>query len=159
MYCKLVLIEDDEDDGATPPGIILSSLRSLTLDGAGSVPRFLKSLFVPALHNLRIGESFLGSNTIDTLASFISESRCQLQELCIAYRTRMSEESYRKKFPLMKVSFEDNDPEFAYLFIGRKKTCPSKLCKSFASGDHFRAFRTDSGRWSESVETLNKTVE
>ncbi|KAJ7896038.1 hypothetical protein B0H14DRAFT_2495581 [Mycena olivaceomarginata] len=109
VYCKLELIEDGEDDGVTPPDIIPSSLRSLTLDGNGSVSRFLKSLLVPALHNLQIAESCLGSNTIDTLTSFLSKSRCQLQELCIAYRTRVSEESYRKTFPLMKVSFEDND--------------------------------------------------
>jgi hypothetical protein len=93
VYCELALFSDDDDgEPESVPDITLSSLRSLTLDGGGLVShplsRFLKSLFVPALHDLRIEESFLGrgSYTIDTLVSFISESRCHLQELCITDR-------------------------------------------------------------------------
>jgi hypothetical protein len=107
VHCELALLSDDDDEES----IILSSLRSLTLDGGGLVSRFLKSLFVPALHDLRIAESFLGrgADTIDTLVSFISESRCHLQELCTINRGRVSEESYRKAFPLIKVSFDGDN--------------------------------------------------
>ncbi|KAJ7896037.1 hypothetical protein B0H14DRAFT_2680115 [Mycena olivaceomarginata] len=101
--CKLALVSND---GATLPDIILPSLRSLSLDNNGFMTGFLEKLIIPALHDLQIAESFLGSNTIDTLASFLSKSRCQLQELCITDRVSISEESYRKAFTSMKVSFE-----------------------------------------------------
>jgi hypothetical protein len=100
--CKLALISNDE---ATLPDIILPSLRSLTLGSSGIIRGFLNKLNVPALHDLQIAESFLGSNTIHTLASFLSKSGCQLQELCITNWGSISEESYRKAFTSMKVSF------------------------------------------------------
>ncbi|KAJ7896048.1 hypothetical protein B0H14DRAFT_2495602 [Mycena olivaceomarginata] len=102
--CKLALISND---GATLPDIILPSLRSLTLGSSGIITGFLNKLNVPALHDLQIAESFLGSNTIHTLASFLSKSRCRLQELCITNGGSVSEESYRKAFTSMKVSFEN----------------------------------------------------
>jgi hypothetical protein len=102
--CKLALISND---GATLPDIILPSLRSLSLDNDGFMTGFLEKLIVPALHDLQIAEPFLGSNTIDTLASFLSKSRCQLQELCITNGGLVFEESYRQAFTSMKVSFEN----------------------------------------------------
>ncbi|KAJ7896057.1 hypothetical protein B0H14DRAFT_547740 [Mycena olivaceomarginata] len=45
VHCELALLSDDDDEES----IILSSLRSLTLDGGGLVSRFLKSLFVPSM--------------------------------------------------------------------------------------------------------------
>ncbi|KAJ7896045.1 hypothetical protein B0H14DRAFT_2495597 [Mycena olivaceomarginata] len=102
--CKLAFLSND---GATLPDIILPSLRSLTLDSSGFMTEFLEKLIVPALHDLQIAEPFLGSNTIHTLASFLSKFRCQLQELCITNRGSVSEESYRQAFTSMKVSFEN----------------------------------------------------
>ncbi|KAJ7367769.1 hypothetical protein DFH08DRAFT_829314 [Mycena albidolilacea] len=123
--CKLALLRND---GATLPDIILPSLRSLSLDNNGSITGFLEKLNVPALHDLQIAESFLGSNTIHTLASFLSKSRCQLQELCITNRGSVSEESYRQAFTSMKVSFENRInyvrfESFLVFFVFWQPTC------------------------------------
>ncbi|KAJ7367761.1 hypothetical protein DFH08DRAFT_829297 [Mycena albidolilacea] len=104
VHCQLALVAryDDED---TLPDITLPYLRSLTLDGDALGTEILEALIVPALHDLRIAESFFGSNIIDALASFLLPSRCLLQELCITDRAVVSKKSYRKAFPSINISF------------------------------------------------------
>jgi hypothetical protein len=88
------------------PDITLPSLRSLALYGH-SFALYFGWLIVPALRNLRISESFLEPNCIDTLAAFVAKSQCKLQDMCIVERVVESEHSYREAFPSMKVSSED----------------------------------------------------
>ncbi|KAJ7885711.1 hypothetical protein B0H14DRAFT_1339843 [Mycena olivaceomarginata] len=103
VHCDLGLVDDD-DEGT--PDITLPALRSLTLRGR-SIPGYLETLIVPALHNLRISHSFLPLGSIDTaLASFVSKSSCKLQDLCLTGRV-VSQDPYRKAFPLAKISVDD----------------------------------------------------
>ncbi|KAJ7356511.1 hypothetical protein DFH08DRAFT_459916 [Mycena albidolilacea] len=101
VHCKLVLVDDDGD--VTIPDITLPALQSLELTGYAE--GYLKTLIVPALRDLRVSESFLDPECIETLAAFISKSRCQLQELCVTDTAAESRDSYRDGFPLITVSF------------------------------------------------------
>ncbi|KAF8150402.1 hypothetical protein K438DRAFT_1865775 [Mycena galopus ATCC 62051] len=114
IHCELSLISDDEH----VPHITLPVLQSLTLTHTlanDSVTGYLQTLTVPAVRHLRVPESFLGPELIDTLTSFISNSGCKLQELCVTGRKkgrtegvslrRSSKSSYRTAFPLATVSF------------------------------------------------------
>jgi hypothetical protein len=69
VHCELNFVNESVDT----PDITLPSLQSLTLTGR-SVTGYLETLIVPALLELKIPESFLGPNSIDTLTSFMSKS-------------------------------------------------------------------------------------
>jgi hypothetical protein len=101
VHCKLVLVDDDDD--VTIPDITLPALQSLEL--VGYAEGYLETLIVPALRDLRVSESFLEPECVETLAAFISKSRCQLQELCVTDIAAESGDSYRDGFPLVTVSF------------------------------------------------------
>ncbi|KAF8215581.1 hypothetical protein K438DRAFT_602902 [Mycena galopus ATCC 62051] len=58
----------------------------------------LSDFRVPALRILRLDQSFLGLEPIDTLASFISKSGCTLQQVCFT-RSDALLASYREAFP------------------------------------------------------------
>ncbi|KAJ7727035.1 hypothetical protein B0H14DRAFT_3169507 [Mycena olivaceomarginata] len=107
MHCELDLA--GEDDGAEDfSNIYLLSLRSFTLTGDPATG-YLGTFIVPALRSLEISEPYIDPDCIDTFASFLAKSRCKLQELRITDRVSVTEESYRETFPLVKVSFNEND--------------------------------------------------
>jgi hypothetical protein len=79
--------------------ITLPHLHSLTLDGS-AVRKFLKTLIVPALRNLRILNSYLELE----YTAFVAKSGCKLQNLRITYADSAFENYFRKAFPSMAVS-------------------------------------------------------
>ncbi|KAF7367571.1 F-box domain-containing protein [Mycena sanguinolenta] len=108
VHCELALVEDLRDEDI--PDVTLLTLESLTLTHIvedHSVTGYLQTLTVPVLHSLRVPESFLGPNSIDTLKSFVSKSGCNLQELCITGTSSGFDSPYHAAFPSMKVSFAD----------------------------------------------------
>ncbi|KAJ7799747.1 hypothetical protein B0H14DRAFT_1702504 [Mycena olivaceomarginata] len=103
VHCELGLVGDDDHTDIFPD-ITLPSLQSLTLTGSSRVGH-LPTPALPTLHNLRIPESMLAPSCIDTLASFLAKSHCQLQELCVVNRVSVPEDSYRATLPLVKIFF------------------------------------------------------
>ncbi|KAF7334506.1 F-box domain-containing protein [Mycena venus] len=91
------------------PDVRLPSLKSLILGDPGQfqLTGFLQKFLVPALHILEISERSLGPNPIESLASFISKSGCELQQLHITGHDDLavSEASYPTAFPSVRVSF------------------------------------------------------
>lgn len=90
------------------PNITLPCLQTLVLRSfASGLAGFLVTLVVPALLRLEISETFLGSNPIESLASFISKSLCKLHtmwyERAVAPRTRLVALTARR-FPPFQVS-------------------------------------------------------
>ncbi|KAF8145288.1 hypothetical protein K438DRAFT_1991924 [Mycena galopus ATCC 62051] len=106
VHCELGFIGGMEDI----PDVTLLSLQSLTLTAwfdfivDDTMTGYLETLIVPELRHLRVPESFLGLNAIDSLASFVSKSGCKLQELCITSRKSVSYRAYQEAFPLTAVS-------------------------------------------------------
>ncbi|KAF7377781.1 hypothetical protein MSAN_00201400 [Mycena sanguinolenta] len=100
VYCHLVLFGDS---GPIPANVQLPSLETLILtplhgDGEPGT-HYLETLTAPALHTLEVPESFLLPSPLDMLRSFISRSRCRLQQLCITGDTRsVSESMYLYEF-------------------------------------------------------------
>ncbi|KAJ6547041.1 hypothetical protein B0H19DRAFT_1163640 [Mycena capillaripes] len=76
VNCKLSLYASDSD---SLPDVGLPCLKSLVLDDPGPFPvtGYFETFIVPALRHLQIPEEFLGSNPINSLASFISKSGCK----------------------------------------------------------------------------------
>jgi hypothetical protein len=107
VHCKLCLYEWDYDANNPPPDVTLPCLESLILiDHDGFLTGYLHTFVVPALRSLRIPEPWLEPNPIASLASFISKSGCQLQNLHIA-EIFGSEATYRRAFPMIqKFSFD-----------------------------------------------------
>jgi hypothetical protein len=107
VHCELGLVDNHDDEEI--PDIPLPALRSLMLRGR-SIPGHLETLIVPALRNLRLSDSFLPFGSIDTaLTSFVSKSCWKLQDLCLTgSRSRIvSQNPYRKAFPLAKISVDN----------------------------------------------------
>jgi hypothetical protein len=107
VHCKLCLYGWDYDANNPPPDVTLPCLESLILiDHDGFLTGYLHTFVVPALRSLRIPEPWLEPNPIASLASFISKSGCQLQNLHIA-EIFGSEATYRRAFPMIqKFSFD-----------------------------------------------------
>ncbi|KAF7342130.1 F-box domain-containing protein [Mycena venus] len=114
IHCVLGLWPDNEP--ADYPGTItLPCLESLVLycipDDFGVTDPKLTTFILPTLLKLEILEILLGSNPIESLASFTSTSGCKLQKMHITGRwsgSSPSEDSYLAAFPLIpSVSFED----------------------------------------------------
>ncbi|KAJ7187858.1 hypothetical protein C8R46DRAFT_3065 [Mycena filopes] len=101
ISCELRLILGDADPN--PPVVTLRSLTSLKLEAVPIVV-YLHSFTVPSLHCLDIPENLLGSNPLQYLASFISNSNCHLHEL-IMRRHSIPRSAYRAAFPSIKFSF------------------------------------------------------
>ncbi|KAF7342133.1 F-box domain-containing protein [Mycena venus] len=116
IHCVLGL--GPEDESADHPGTItLPCLKSLVLfdipDGPHVADFELTTFILPTLRKLEISEKFLGTNPIESLASFISTSGCKLRKMCIAWRkfgSSTPEDSYLAAFPhIPSFSFEYDD--------------------------------------------------
>ncbi|KAF8215596.1 hypothetical protein K438DRAFT_1954313 [Mycena galopus ATCC 62051] len=88
VHCELNVFFNWDATSDLPPDhdIELPCLESFALR-KGDVPNivatgYLSDFHLPALRSLHLEESFLGPKPIDTLASFISKSRCTLQQVC-----------------------------------------------------------------------------
>ncbi|KAJ7149606.1 hypothetical protein C8R46DRAFT_1125614 [Mycena filopes] len=102
QHCELMVI--DGGQSMDFPEISLPHLTFLTLVGDeryDPVAEFLDTLLVPALRTLRVPESFLGADPIDTLTRFVAKSNCKLQELCITDGIA-AKDRYRPAFPLIR---------------------------------------------------------
>ncbi|KAJ7653659.1 hypothetical protein DFH06DRAFT_1204392 [Mycena polygramma] len=98
IHCELLLWWED----GPVPDITLPHLESLTVrEGSEPITHYLETLAVPALLSLQIVEEFLWPSPIGALSSFILKSGCKLHELHIIGPRDVSEESYRKAFPLI----------------------------------------------------------
>ncbi|KAJ7678107.1 hypothetical protein DFH06DRAFT_1167880 [Mycena polygramma] len=110
IHCELHLhdVYDSIRPDMTLP--LLESLLLIHNGGRGPpVPWYLNTLIVPVLRNLRIAESFLRPNRFDTLASFISKSSCNLQNVCILGGST-NLESHRRAFPSIHFSSGEYPP-------------------------------------------------
>ncbi|KAJ7148420.1 hypothetical protein C8R43DRAFT_1236854 [Mycena crocata] len=111
LYCRIVLLGGSDGE---EPDMFLPCLETLVLgeyslvdfvDG-DELAGYLDTFITPALRSLEVLEVCLGSDPVPSLASFISNSGCKLQELQIIGRERLSEDSYRNAFPsIPKISF------------------------------------------------------
>ncbi|KAF7367573.1 F-box domain-containing protein [Mycena sanguinolenta] len=106
VHCELALVEDPNHEHV--PDVTLPSLRSLTLTHilkADSITGYLQTLTLPGLRSLRVPETFLGPNPIDTLKSFVSKSGCKLERLCVTGTRSGFDSFYPMAFPSTKISF------------------------------------------------------
>ncbi|KAJ7653700.1 hypothetical protein DFH06DRAFT_1299249 [Mycena polygramma] len=110
VHCKLVLqtlwTSGSGGPDITLPNITLPCLQSLVLYAVkevyGPTAAFFGTFITPALLSLDIAEAFLGRIPMNTLASFIERSGCQLEEVSIYFliRTRARlEMDFRAAFP------------------------------------------------------------
>ncbi|KAJ7092111.1 hypothetical protein C8R43DRAFT_289662 [Mycena crocata] len=83
------------------PDIHLPHLKKLVfeLEEYYAVPGYLDSFISPALRSLEVPAEFLGSNSIQTLTSFISKSGCTLRRVHITGEGALPITSYREAFP------------------------------------------------------------
>ncbi|KAF8137831.1 hypothetical protein K438DRAFT_1881356 [Mycena galopus ATCC 62051] len=72
---------------------------------------FLRALIILTIRSLDISERFLGSDPIDSLTSFISNSGCELQHVRIMGKTSVPLDSYHAAFPSIQ-NFVFNPAEF-----------------------------------------------
>ncbi|KAJ6472295.1 hypothetical protein C8R47DRAFT_725741 [Mycena vitilis] len=113
LHCELDLLSDSAPP-ADEPVLSFPFLESLVLTAIDdcSVADCLPPFVAPALRRLELAECFLGANPIDSLnpldslASIISTSGCNLKELCITGERTVREDAYTAAFPSIKeVSF------------------------------------------------------
>ncbi|KAJ7113017.1 hypothetical protein C8R44DRAFT_234794 [Mycena epipterygia] len=101
VHCELAMFGGLIDQ----PDIELACLDSLVLVKCSNdsellgLPQYLNTFIVPMLRRLQLPDEFLGPSSIDMLKSFISKSRCQLQEVCITGKISVPQASYRHAFP------------------------------------------------------------
>jgi hypothetical protein len=105
VHCALNFRESPEADDLLD--VTLPYLHSLKLDGAGS-SKYLETLIVPTLRNLRILDLYLEPEYIHT---FVAKSGCKLQNLRITYADSAFEHYFRKTFPSTTVSFVDSESD------------------------------------------------
>ncbi|KAJ6589194.1 hypothetical protein B0H19DRAFT_232880 [Mycena capillaripes] len=107
--CKLDIFFGGESD---QPDITLPCVKALVLDNRWNEPLadgLLSTFLVPALQRLEISERILMPNPIQSLASFITKSSCQLREVHITgsedYPLSVPEDTYREAFPSIQPFF------------------------------------------------------
>jgi hypothetical protein len=104
VHCELGILYQHNEP--LEHDIELPCLESLVLlAGTIHTMRHLHDFLVPALRSLRVEEVFLQPEPIAALSSFISKSRCKLQELRIT-GAKIPLGSYLEAFPSTEVSFE-----------------------------------------------------
>ncbi|KAJ7629767.1 hypothetical protein DFH06DRAFT_709862 [Mycena polygramma] len=105
VHCELYVCYN-RDSPEHRRDIPLLCLESLILTKFNlPVKDFLPILIAPALHSLKIPESFLTPKPIDSLTAFISKSRCSLQELHLTGPISVLADSYRQAFPSLPKLF------------------------------------------------------
>ncbi|KAJ7156680.1 hypothetical protein C8R46DRAFT_1114839 [Mycena filopes] len=106
-HCKLSLVGPMQSSSLWPD-VTLSRLESLTLDlftKPFRIAGYLETLIAPALRELQIEEQLL-PNPIVSLASFITKSGCPLREMRVLGTRTVSQDAYRRTFPLIGFSFD-----------------------------------------------------
>ncbi|KAF8127095.1 hypothetical protein K438DRAFT_1790149 [Mycena galopus ATCC 62051] len=125
VHCELGIVSDWAASTDLPPehGIELPCLDSLSLknEDAPETVGYLDDFFVPALRSLQLEEIFLGTEPTNNeptnnLASFISKSGCEPQQIHITNRILVSKASYRETFPSIPRFSFDEDSEAASIF-------------------------------------------
>ncbi|KAK7014295.1 F-box domain-containing protein [Favolaschia claudopus] len=97
--CTLLLWMQDEPENEFVVDLVLPCLETLEVEvDEGVHVNLMQGLVAPALHYLRLPESFLGSNPIKSLESFISRSRCHIDKLQVT-EASVSHNAYRNAFP------------------------------------------------------------
>ncbi|KAJ7130356.1 hypothetical protein C8R44DRAFT_775411 [Mycena epipterygia] len=98
VHCN-VRIFDARSSEPQSLNIVLPRLESLVLSTA-SPPRwsFLDILTLPALRRLQVTEVLLRPDPVATLASLVSRSNCELQELCV-FHACVPHHPYQKALP------------------------------------------------------------
>ncbi|KAJ7161183.1 hypothetical protein C8R46DRAFT_1353801 [Mycena filopes] len=100
IHCGLNLLHDGLINHVEP-NKTLPHLRSLTLSiYPGS--RYLETFTVPALTTLYITESLLLPDPVASLTSFIQNSRCQLEEVCIMNSSSTTRTTCTEAFPSVR---------------------------------------------------------
>ncbi|KAF7376717.1 F-box domain-containing protein [Mycena sanguinolenta] len=117
IQCVLILGDYNEELDEVANGgleLALPRLESLVIKHPASwqqnVTGLLQCFAVPSLRRFEVEKSVLGTNPIYQLKSFISRSRCMLQEVCIWIsndHTTADDEAYRSAFPSI--------PTFAFI--------------------------------------------
>ncbi|KAJ7183640.1 hypothetical protein C8R46DRAFT_1067532 [Mycena filopes] len=106
-HCKLSLVGRMQPSSLWPD-VTLSRLESLTLDlftKPFRIAGYLETLIAPALRELQIEEQLL-PDPIVSLASFIPKSGCPLREIGVLGTRTVSQDAYRRTFPLIGFSFD-----------------------------------------------------
>ncbi|KAJ7611900.1 hypothetical protein DFH06DRAFT_1485058 [Mycena polygramma] len=121
VHCELELFcpnLNGDPASVVEPDLPLQFLESLVfrdIFGHGSLSGCLQPFVTPALRSLRITESILQPDHIDTLASFLTKSGCDLQEVCITGKRAVPGAVYCEAFPaIQKFSFEQQYPGMEY---------------------------------------------
>ncbi|KAF7343915.1 F-box domain-containing protein [Mycena venus] len=100
VHCHLYLWMYVDSEVFERSNITLLYLESLTFNPlCDPVTESLNCFIVPALRTLEIPESLLDTSSINSLKSFITKSRCSLQNVCITGQRTIHEDSYRMAFP------------------------------------------------------------
>ncbi|KAJ7187799.1 hypothetical protein C8R46DRAFT_1340744 [Mycena filopes] len=106
IFCHLFLLSDDDGILNANPDIILRSLTSLKLEADPIADwDYLHTFTLPSLRCLDITEKSLGPNPLQCLASFISTSGCNLQELIMRQKHGIPRRAYCEAFPSVDCSF------------------------------------------------------
>ncbi|KAJ7623915.1 hypothetical protein DFH06DRAFT_758251 [Mycena polygramma] len=102
VHCELDLCFDEFGIGPRRD-ITLPYLESLVFtDAGGSATDLLPTLIIPALRNLKIPESFLASNPVESLTALISKTGGRLKELHLTGQGLLPQMSYRHAFPFLR---------------------------------------------------------
>ncbi|KAJ7616856.1 hypothetical protein DFH06DRAFT_1238601 [Mycena polygramma] len=118
VHCKLFVAKGLGKLGLQTR-VVLPYLESLTMIAQGSKDNFSRT-YIPenwvarALQRLTVPETFLDPEPVNSMAVFISRLGCNLKEMHITGRRKVSKKSYREAFPsIREFSFdpEDSDSE------------------------------------------------
>ncbi|KAJ7757269.1 hypothetical protein DFH07DRAFT_958865 [Mycena maculata] len=152
VHCKLLM--NGAEDSSLSREINLPCLKTLGLGLLNeSAPfheyRIIDMLVLPALRQLYIEEEFLRPDPVSRLASFVSRSRCNLQELHIPESTvSVSSDLFRTAVPSLVVSVIFCEDYFLEVW-GHEESWTRGHRKS-ADG---RSSCDDGGPYSRTVET------
>ncbi|KAJ7483427.1 hypothetical protein FB451DRAFT_1439469 [Mycena latifolia] len=84
IQCNLGFYPSLDDPGHQSLSAIANPcIETLVLTGASVVAPILDRMTLPVLRRLQVAESMLGPDPVGTQASFLSRSRCRLQELSV----------------------------------------------------------------------------
>ncbi|KAJ6487528.1 hypothetical protein DFH09DRAFT_1105852 [Mycena vulgaris] len=111
VYCKLALVSDGAWDAILPTKLeCLESLVLIQFMEYGEPPiGYLDTFVVPSLQSLQVPDEYITPDPLRTLASLISKSGCELQELCVTGKLSMSKNMYRDAFPSVPRGTKDDE--------------------------------------------------